>query len=42
MTPLGLTINDTKTSLKDARRERFDFLGIRSELTDIKQMVLGI
>jgi RNA-directed DNA polymerase len=27
MTRLGLTINETKTSLKDARRERFDFLG---------------
>src|SRR5215813_11640930 len=27
MTKLGLTINETKTSLKDARQERFDFLG---------------
>jgi len=27
MTRLGLTVNETKTSLKDARRERFDFLG---------------
>jgi RNA-directed DNA polymerase len=27
MTRLGLTINEAKTSLKDARRERFDFLG---------------
>ncbi len=27
MTKLGLTINDTKTSLKDVRRESFDFLG---------------
>jgi RNA-directed DNA polymerase len=27
MTRLGLTINESKTSLKDARRERFDFLG---------------
>src|SRR5262249_31878807 len=27
MTKLGLTINESKTSLKDARRERFDFLG---------------
>ena len=27
MTSLGLTINEVKTSLKDARRERFDFLG---------------
>jgi RNA-directed DNA polymerase len=27
MTKLGLTINENKTSLKDARRERFDFLG---------------
>jgi RNA-directed DNA polymerase len=24
---LGLTLNETKTSLRDARRERFDFLG---------------
>jgi RNA-directed DNA polymerase len=27
MTRLGLTINEGKTSLKDARKERFDFLG---------------
>jgi len=27
MTRLGLTINETKTALRDARRERFDFLG---------------
>jgi len=27
MTRLGLTINETKTSLKDARRESFNFLG---------------
>jgi RNA-directed DNA polymerase len=27
MMRLGLTINEAKTSLKDARRERFDFLG---------------
>src|SRR5262249_6609309 len=27
MTKLGLKINEDKTSLKDARRERFDFLG---------------
>jgi RNA-directed DNA polymerase len=27
MTKLGLTINESKTSLKDARRERFNFLG---------------
>ena len=27
MTQLGLTINEAKTSLKDARKERFDFLG---------------
>jgi len=27
MTKLGLTINETKTSLKDARQESFDFLG---------------
>jgi RNA-directed DNA polymerase len=27
MSKLGLTLNETKTSLKDARKERFDFLG---------------
>jgi RNA-directed DNA polymerase len=27
MTKLGLTVNETKTSLKDARTESFDFLG---------------
>jgi len=27
MTRLGLTVNEAKTSLKDARQERFDFLG---------------
>lgn len=27
MTKLGLTLNETKTSVKDARHERFDFLG---------------
>ena len=27
MTRLGLTINEAKTSLKDARQDRFDFLG---------------
>ncbi len=27
MTRLGLAINEVKTSLKNARQERFDFLG---------------
>jgi Reverse transcriptase (RNA-dependent DNA polymerase) len=27
MTKLGLTINETKTSLRNAREERFNFLG---------------
>jgi RNA-directed DNA polymerase len=27
MTKLGLTLNETKTAIRDARRERFDFLG---------------
>ena len=27
MTQLGLALNETKTSIRDARRERFDFLG---------------
>jgi len=27
MTRLGLTLNEVKTTLKDARKERFDFLG---------------
>src|SRR6266849_2480592 len=27
MTRIGLTLNDAKTSIKQARKERFDFLG---------------
>jgi hypothetical protein len=27
MTKLGLTLNEAKTSVRDARKERFDFLG---------------
>jgi len=27
MTRIGLTLNEAKTSIKQARRERFDFLG---------------
>jgi RNA-directed DNA polymerase len=27
MTKLGLTLNEAKTSVRDARNERFDFLG---------------
>jgi RNA-directed DNA polymerase len=27
MTKLGLTLNEVKTSVRDARTERFDFLG---------------
>jgi RNA-directed DNA polymerase len=27
MTKLGLTINEAKTSLRNARQRRFDFLG---------------
>ena len=27
MTRIGLTLNETKTSIKEARTERFDFLG---------------
>jgi RNA-directed DNA polymerase len=27
MTKLGLTLNEAKTSLRNARQERFDFLG---------------
>jgi RNA-directed DNA polymerase len=30
MTRLGLTLNEAKTSLKNARQERFDFLGYPS------------
>jgi RNA-directed DNA polymerase len=30
MARLGLTLNEAKTSLRDARKERFDFLGSRS------------
>jgi RNA-directed DNA polymerase len=29
MTKLGLTINEAKTSLRNARQECFDFLGYR-------------
>jgi len=28
MTKLGLTLNGAKTSLRDARQERFTFLGL--------------
>jgi len=27
MTKLGLTLNEAKTSVRNARQERFDFLG---------------
>ena len=27
MTRLGLALNDSKSAIRDARRERFDFLG---------------
>ncbi len=27
MTRLGLTLNEAKTSVRDGRKERFDFLG---------------
>jgi hypothetical protein len=42
MTPLGLTDQRHKDFVERCSAKRFDFLGIRSELTDIKQMVLGI
>jgi RNA-directed DNA polymerase len=29
MTKLGLTLNEAKTSLRNARQERFDFRSIR-------------
>jgi hypothetical protein len=31
MTKLGLTLNEAKTSVKDARRQSFDFLGYTLE-----------
>ena len=33
MTKLGLTINETKTSVRDARQEHFDFLGYSDRIT---------
>ncbi|MGX9121009.1 reverse transcriptase domain-containing protein [Mesorhizobium sp. BHbsci] len=33
VTKLGLTLNEAKTSVKDARHERFDFLGYRWDNT---------
>ena len=35
MTKLGLTLNEAKTSLKDARKERFNFLGARTTPTTL-------
>ena len=35
MARLGLTVNETKTSIKDARRETFDFLGYSFGPTDV-------
>jgi len=33
LTRLGLTLNERKTSIRNARKERFDFLGIHSART---------
>jgi RNA-directed DNA polymerase len=41
MTQLGLTINEARTSLKDARKERFDFLGTRSDRTGSRRRGSG-
>ena len=43
MTRLGLTLNEAKTSVRDARQERFDFLGYTfgPHITDERPMVPG-
>ena len=42
MTKLGLTINEAKTSLRNARQERFDFLGYRSARIGLRRTGNGI
>jgi RNA-directed DNA polymerase len=42
MTKLGLTVNETKTSVRDARRERFDFLGYAFGPHHFRWMAIGI
>ena len=42
MTRIGLTLNEAKTSIRQARQERFDFLGIRSGRIVTGKMVTGI
>ena len=42
MTKLGLTLNETKTSVKTARTERFDFLGYTFGPHTIGRMASGI
>jgi len=39
---LGLTLNEAKTKLKDARKEHFDFLAARLDHITIAKMVVGI
>ena len=42
MERLGLMLNDAKTSLKNARRERFDFPATRSDLIATRGTANGI
>ena len=42
MTRLGLTVNEAKTTVRDARQERFDFLATASDRTTIGRMATGI
>ena len=42
MTRIGLTLNEAKTSIRQARQEQFDFLGIRSGRIVTGKMATGI
>ena len=42
MTKLGLTINEAKTSLRNARQERFDFLGYSFGAHGLRRTGIGI
>ena len=41
MTKLGLTLNEAKTSLKDARTEHFDFLGYTFGPASYRKTAIG-
>lgn len=42
MTRIGLTLNEAKTSIKQARRERFDFLGYSFGPHRLRKNVMSI